>query len=86
MSKNTSELPEKKKEQIIAAILELCDGETGMLLEDFVGLYFMALEHYSMNDPKVREGKTCTFLHIQNFLSKLDMIIQNRDACYLLAV
>ncbi|NYJ27504.1 hypothetical protein [Allomuricauda sp. ARW1Y1] len=86
MSKEVSKISKEQKEKIIDAIIELCEGETGILLQDCIGLYFMALEHYLMNDPETREEKTCTFLHLHNFLAKLDMIIQEKEGCYQLAV
>lgn len=89
MSKNASELSkltETQKERLLIALIELSDGEPSMLLQDVVGLYFMALESNLMNAPEHREAKTFTFLHLHNFLSKLDMILNHKQECYQLAV
>mgnify|MGYP003633295672 CR=1 FL=1 len=86
MSNSHSGLTPQQQEAILSAVLELAEGETSMILEDVKRLYFMALEHYLMNDQEIREGKTCTFLHLHDFIAKVDMIYHNRENCHLLAV
>ncbi|UOY07719.1 hypothetical protein L0P88_04010 [Muricauda sp. SCSIO 64092] len=87
MSKESSKIDPKKKQQIISAILEMNQmADVEFMLGDVTNLYFMALEHYQMNDPDTREGKTLTFLHLHDCLAKIDMILNDRESCWLLAV
>lgn len=80
-----SKLSEEQREQILEAVLELAEGETSIILEDVKRLYFMAIEHYLMDDAEFREGQTCTFLHLHDFMAKVDMIYNKRACCHLLA-
>lgn len=86
MHTNNEGLTPQQQQAILTAVLELAEGETGIILEDVKRLYFMALEHYLMNDQGIQEAKTCTFLHLHDFISKVDMIYHNRENCHLLAV
>ena len=87
MSRNNEDLPGKKKQQIISAILEMNQmADVEIMLGDVRHLYLMALPHHLMNDQEIREAQTLTFLHLHDCLAKIDMILNDRESCWLLAV
>lgn len=87
MSKAISKLSKEKRELIIEALLQMNDSaDVEFMLGDLVNLYFMAIEHYLMNDEESRASKTLTFINLHNFLATVDMLLHEREGCYQLAV
>ena len=86
LDRANKELSEEQRNKIMTAIFELKSGDVEMILEDFTGLYFMALDHELMDFKPTRDAKTTTFLCLHNFISHLEAILNKKEGYYSLSI
>lgn len=67
-----------KKQQILAAALELHDnGDFGILKDDLVTMFNCAIPHEELNEPQKRHEVFFAFRNLFNFLQQVEMYVDD---------
>lgn len=78
-------MDKKKKEQLLALVVELVEHDHGFLLTDLKIMYFAALRSQELDPQHIRDAVTCSFIDLHDFFMKVDMILEDKDSCHTLA-